>query len=187
MKKGFTLIELLVVVLIIGILAAVALPQYHRVVEKSRASTAYSILKAIGVAQEEFYIANGTYATKFDELTLDLPLTGTEKWSTMSGLSAARSNKDWSFQLYPTINAVFAGRLTGPYKGAGLAYYYGDWACKGGGSYGACAHTMTCVVKKDAGGGVTSSEATLKEYCKNVFKASYTVQSGTIGWFYAMQ
>lgn len=47
MKQGFTLIELLVVVLIIGILTAIAIPQYETAVEKSRAAEAFSTGKTI--------------------------------------------------------------------------------------------------------------------------------------------
>ena len=67
---GFTLIELLVVVLIIGILAAVALPQYQVAVAKSRLSQALVLGKALKDAEEVYFLENGEYTTDFEALNV---------------------------------------------------------------------------------------------------------------------
>ncbi len=75
LKQGFTLLELLVVVLIIGVLAAIALPQYNKEVEKGRATEALTILKTIANASHIYYMTNGSYPQNIDELDIEIPGT----------------------------------------------------------------------------------------------------------------
>ncbi len=70
---GFTLIELLVVVLIIGILAAVALPQYQKAVAKSKYKALMSLVESVYQAQQAYYLEHGVYnSTDFNDLALDI-------------------------------------------------------------------------------------------------------------------
>ena len=71
-KKGFTLIELLVVVLIIGILASVALPQYFKTVEKSRSVEALSVISSLAGAQEREYMRNNAYVAAVKLLDIEV-------------------------------------------------------------------------------------------------------------------
>ena len=65
---GFTLIELLVVVLIIGILAAMALPQYFKAVERSRMAEAVTLMDSVVKAQRRKFMQRNRYAWTFEGL-----------------------------------------------------------------------------------------------------------------------
>ena len=136
-NKAFTLIELLVVVLIIGILAAVAVPQYQKAIVKSKNAQMKQLVKAVADAEQAYFLANGTYATNFNELDIDLPLTPVktqigagnagECSISTDGTDAIRQNQDYYIALNASRNLgtqwgnVVAYWRNGPYKCAGFA------------------------------------------------------------------
>ena len=163
-NKGFTLIELLVVVLIIGILSAIAMPQYQKAVEKSRASQAFVLIRSLLNAYESFYAANSTYPDYFDQLDVEMKnWTGTTAW--YSSCTDTRSNDNWSLQILSsaTSKALYVGRISGKYKGAGFAIYSTTTLT------GVPADEVLCLERTSSGILFAEEEGS---YCKGIFKGT---------------
>ena len=118
---AFTLIELLVVVLIIGVLSAIAIPQYEKAVEKAKAIEAITLLKTLDEAQQAYFLANGEYAKQFNQLDVSLNWTGTQPMLSYYIFDTI-SNDKWSFQLegVTSTTAMWISFYKGKYKGAGF-------------------------------------------------------------------
>ena len=99
-KLGFTLLELLVVVIIIGILAAIALPQYRKAVGKAELAQLIVATKALQNAQERFYLTNGDYASNISGLDIDLANNNNITCSVATGRYSSCYNKNYFIAHY---------------------------------------------------------------------------------------
>ncbi len=132
-KKGFTLIELLVVVLIIGILSAIALPQYSQAVEKSRAAEALSNIGSFKKAVDIWKLANPGKRRSFagnaygaGELDISIP----DDWSLGTTRSTFNSTDNYScsknFCYDINVDHVKARRADSSTYRYGIFYFFGD-------------------------------------------------------------
>ena len=98
-KTGFSLVELAVVVVIIGVLAAFAVPRFRASVERSKAAEAFNYLAAVQAAQERYHARQSTYADDLD--VIDIKLTTPKYFSvgTISAGSTGDLEDSWSLSL----------------------------------------------------------------------------------------
>ena len=87
-ERGFTLLELLMVIIIIAVLAAMALPQYIKATEKSRAAEALQLLGTMRASQHRYRAESNTnvFATAVGDIDFNVPAT-TNHWGAGGGVA----------------------------------------------------------------------------------------------------
>jgi prepilin-type N-terminal cleavage/methylation domain-containing protein len=112
--KGFTLIELLIVVVIIGILAAIAIPKFASTKEKAYIAAMKSDLKNFVTAEEAYFADNNTYGTYANVNGANL-FTATTSVTVATGAQTAQGFNATATHLSTTKTCgVFVGNAASP-------------------------------------------------------------------------
>ena len=131
-QSGFTLIELMIVVAIIGILAAIAIPQYQNYTARAQASEALSLASGAKVALAEYFNTNGTFPPDNATAGLEQPNSISGKY--VESITVSESGGTGS------IEALFSGDAHAKLAGAQMVLTATDnggsigWVCSGMGT-----------------------------------------------------
>ena len=113
MKKAFTLIELIIVVIIIGILATLAIPQYLSATERARGGKAKNALVLISQGEKLLRAETDAYASYGDKVAIN---AGLESYIELTGVAM---DTDWNYAVAATSTTftITATRATGGKNG----------------------------------------------------------------------
>lgn len=123
-KKGFTLIELLVVVLIIGILAAMAMPQYFKAVERSRMTEADTLLGSIAQAQRRKFLQINKFVTNYRALDVSPKDSNGSTYYTKGNPATGANGNGFAVVLSGTTFQTGKATATRHAAGGALQYQY---------------------------------------------------------------
>jgi prepilin-type N-terminal cleavage/methylation domain-containing protein len=111
-ESGFTLVELAVVIVIIGVIAAFAVPRFRDAVERSKAAEAFNYLTSLRTAEERYHARMAKYATTISDLDITL---GTPKYFSVGTVAAGSSDSletTWTLTLTRTGASAGYGAYT---------------------------------------------------------------------------
>lgn len=149
-NKGFTLIELMIVVAVIGVLAAIAIPQYQNYVVKSELASGYSSLTALKTNAEDYIANNGTATSDTTTLQVIQPATGI---ATIAATVGGAADSSLTYQYGTKSSARLQGANLKLIKNVGT----GQWSCTvtagSGGSIDASLYPKGCTGGTSGGEG----------------------------------
>lgn len=107
--KGFTLVELLIVTIIVGILAAIAIPMYRHNIKSAIAAEGYALVGSIRTSQRLYFAEHSVYTATWSDISGNMDISGNKYFTTTPALTAGGSGSGATFTATVTGSAAASG------------------------------------------------------------------------------